>query len=255
MHTETMYHIGCKHGDVGKYCIVPGDPGRCEKIAARFDDAHFVSSNREYTTYTGTLLGEKVSVVSTGIGGPSAAIAMEELYMLGVRTFIRVGTCGGIDLNVIGGDLVIATGAVRQEGTSREYAPIEFPAVANFETVSALVSAAKAKNASYHTGVVQSKDSFYGQHSPNRMPVAQDLNEKWEAWKRLHVLASEMEAAALFCTAASLGDVRCGAIFNVIWNQERAAAGLSDPHHHSTDLAIDTAVEAFKLLIESDRAR
>ena len=251
---EKMYHIDCAAGDVGKYCIVPGDPGRCESIAKRFDNAVFVASNREYTTYTGTLLNEKVSVVSTGIGGPSAAIAMEELYMLGVRTFIRVGTCGGIDLKVQGGDLVIATGAVRQEGTSREYAPIEFPAVADFETVSALVNAAKARNLTYHTGVVQSKDSFNGQHSPLRMPVAQDLTEKWEAWKRLHVLASEMEAAALFCTAASLGDVRCGAIFNVLWNQEREAAGLPNPQYHSNDRSIDTAVDAIKLLIESDRA-
>jgi len=249
-----MFHIGCGAGDVGKYCIVPGDPGRCEKIAARFDNAHFVTANREYTSYTGTLLGETVSVVSTGIGGPSAAIAMEELYMLGVRTFIRVGTCGGIDLKVMGGDLIIATGAVRQEGTSREYAPIEFPAVADFDTVSALVDAAKAKGVRYHTGVVQSKDSFYGQHSPARMPVAQALEEKWEAWKRLHVLASEMEAAALFCTAASLGDVRCGAIFTALWNQEREAAGLSNPKNMSSDLAIDTAVDAIKRLIEADRA-
>jgi len=250
---EKMFHINCKMGDVGKYCIVPGDPGRCEIIAARFDNPSFIASNREYTTYTGTLLGEKVSVVSTGIGGPSAAIAMEELYMLGVRTFIRVGTCGGIDLKVTGGDLVIATAAVRQEGTSREYAPIEYPAAADYETVTALVSAAKAKGAVYHTGVVQSKDSFYGQHSPHRMPVAKMLDEKWEAWKRLHVLASEMEAAALFCTAASLGDVRCGAIFTALWNQEREAAGLPNPHHLSSDLAIDTAVDAICRLIELDR--
>ncbi len=252
---ETMYHINLKKGDVGKYCIVPGDPGRCEKIAARFDSPSFITSNREYTSYTGTLLGEPVSVVSTGIGGPSAAIAMEELYMLGVRTFIRVGTCGGIDLSVCGGDIVIATGAVRQEGTSREYAPIEFPAVANFDAVTALVQSAKEKNASYHTGVVQSKDSFYGQHSPSRMPIADSLLEKWEAWKRLHVLASEMETAALYCTAASLGDVRCAAVFQVLWNQERRAQNLPDSTCTSSDLAIDTAVDAIKRLIISDKSK
>ncbi len=251
---EIMYHVNLRCGDVGKYCIVPGDPGRCEKIASRLDSPRFLTSNREYTSYTGTLLGEPVSVVSTGIGGPSAAIAMEELYMLGVRTFIRIGTCGGIDLKVCGGDIVVATGAVRQEGTSREYAPIEFPAVADFEAVTALVQSAKERNVRYHTGVIQSKDSFYGQHSPNRMPTSTDLLEKWEAWKRLHVLASEMETAALYCTAASLGDVRCAAVFQVLWNQERQAKGLEDKTCNSTDLAIDTAVDAIKRLIIADRA-
>ena len=129
---EKQYHIHCAKGDVGRYCILPGDPGRCESIAALFDDAKFVSRNREYVVYTGTLLGEKVSVCSTGIGGPSASIAMEELAAIGADTFIRVGTCGGIDVNVQSGDIVVATGAIRHEGTSREYAPIEFPAVADF---------------------------------------------------------------------------------------------------------------------------
>ena len=128
---ERQYHINCVHGDVGRYCILPGDPGRCESIAALFDGAAFVGQNREYVIYTGTLLGEKVSVCSTGIGGPSAAIAMEELTAIGADTFIRVGTCGGIDLSVQSGDIVVATGAIRFEGTSREYAPIEFPAVSD----------------------------------------------------------------------------------------------------------------------------
>ena len=139
---ERQYHINCVPGDVGRYCILPGDPGRCEAIAALFDDARFVSLNREYAVYTGTLLGEKVSVCSTGIGGPSAAIAMEELANLGADTFVRVGTCGGIKLEVTSGDIVVATGAVRMEGTSREYAPMEFPAVADFAVLTALVDAA-----------------------------------------------------------------------------------------------------------------
>ena len=140
---EKQYHINCAPGDVGRYCILPGDPGRCASIAALFDDASLVSQNREYTVYTGTLLGEKVSVCSTGIGGPSAAIAMEELTAIGADTFIRVGTCGGIDLEVQSGDIVVATGAIRFEGTSREYAPIEFPAVADFGITAALAEAAK----------------------------------------------------------------------------------------------------------------
>lgn len=251
---DKQFHLHCVEGDVGRYCILPGDPGRCAQIAEHFDDAKFVVSNREYTIYTGTLLGEKVSVCSTGIGGPSAAIAMEELHNVGADTFIRVGTCGGIDLDVRSGDVVIATGAIRFEHTSREYAPIEFPAVADFEVTTALVTAAKKLGMSYKTGVVQCKDSFYGQHNPNRMPVSYELLEKWEAWKRLGVKASEMESAALFVIASALG-CRCGSCFHVIWNQEREAAGLDQNMTENTSSAIATGVEALKLLIEADRAK
>lgn len=149
-----QFHIQCAQGDVGKYCILPGDPGRCKAIAQRFDGAVHVKTNREFETWTGELLGERVSVVSTGIGGPSAAIAMEELANLGAHTFIRVGTCGGIDLDVRSGDVVVATGAIRFEHTSREYAPIEYPAVANFDVTCALVQAAKNLGKSLKTGVV-----------------------------------------------------------------------------------------------------
>ena len=249
---ELQYHIQCARGDVGRYCILPGDPGRCEKIAAYFEDAVHVTTNREYVTYTGTLLGEKVSVVSTGIGGPSAAIAMEELAAIGADTFIRVGTCGGIKLDVQAGDVVVATGAVRMEGTSREYAPIEFPAVSDYRVLQALTRAAQELGQNWHAGVVQCKDSFYGQHSPARMPVSYELEQKWQAWKRLGVLASEMESAALFTVAASLG-VRCGAAFHVVWNQERELAGLDQKELHDTSAAIKTAIEAIKLLIEQDR--
>ena len=250
---ELQFHIKCKEGDVGRYCILPGDPGRCEKIAAYFDDPVKVQSNREYTTYTGTLLGEKVSVCSTGIGGPSAVIAMEELAAIGADTFIRVGTCGGIALQVQSDDVVIATGAVRHEGASREYAPIEFPAVADFEVTAALAQAAQDLGLPCKVGVVQCKDSFYGQHSPGRMPVSYALEEKWEAWKRLGVLASEMESAALFTVAAALG-VRCGSCFHVIWNQEREKAGLDQTEDHDTDSAVRVAVEALRRLIRAEKA-
>ena len=250
---EKQYHINCAPGDVGRYCILPGDPGRCASIAALFDNAAFVSQNREYTIYTGTLLGEKVSVCSTGIGGPSAAIAMEELTAIGADTFIRVGTCGGIDLNVQSGDIVVATGAIRFEHTSREYAPIEFPAVADFGITAALAEAARAMGKTCHTGVVQCKDSFYGQHSPARMPVSYELLNKWEAWKRLGVKASEMESAALFVVAAALG-VRCGSCFHVVWNQEREAAGMDQKMSEDTSAAVRVGVEALKILIKQDRA-
>ena len=176
---QRQFHIDCVQGDVGRYCILPGDPGRCESIARYFEDALHVRTNREYTTYTGKLLGETVSVVSTGIGGPSAAIAMEELCNLGAHTFVRVGTCGGIDLSVQSGDVVVATGAVRMEGTSREYAPIEYPAVPDFAVTCALTQACRCLGKRWHTGVVQCKDSFYGQHSPQRMTVSFDLEQNW----------------------------------------------------------------------------
>ena len=250
---EKQFHIHCVEGDVGLYCILPGDPGRCESIASLFDNPVHISQNREYNIYTGTLLGEKVSVCSTGIGGPSASIAMEELHNIGADTFIRVGTCGGINLNVQSGDIVVATGAIRFEHTSMEYAPIEYPAVANLDVTIALRQAALAMGKPTHVGVVQCKDAFYGQHSPAKMPVSYELLQKWEAWKRLGVLASEMESAALFVVADALG-CRCGSCFHVIWNQEREAAGLDQKMSEDTSAAVRVGVEALKLLIAQDKA-
>ena len=249
---ELQYHIHCKAGDVGRYVILPGDPGRCQAIASLFDDPVHVGMNREYNIYTGTLLGEKVSVCSTGIGGPSAAIAMEELVAVGADTFIRVGTCGGIDLDVQAGDVVVATGAVRYEHTSMEYAPIEFPAVADLDVTLALRESARDLGYRVHTGVVQNKDSFYGQHSPEKSPVYYELLQKWESWKRLGVKASEMESAALFVIASAL-KVRCGSCFHVVWNQEREKAGLFQPMTEDTSAAIRVGVEALKKLIAMDR--
>lgn len=247
-----QYHIGLKQGDVGKYVILPGDPKRCVKIAELFDDAHLVADHREFTTYTGCLDGEKVSVTSTGIGGPSAAIAMEELVRCGAEVFIRVGTCGGIQTDVKSGDLVIATGAVRMEGTSWEYAPIEFPAVADYHIVQKLETAAKANGYPYHIGVVQCKDSFYGQHEPEKMPVGYKLVQKWEAWKRLGCLASEMESAALFVVASYL-HVKIGSIFLVVANQEREKLHLDNPVAHDTQASIKSAVDAIRLMIKEDK--
>lgn len=247
-----VYHLAIKKGDVGRYVILPGDPKRCAMIASYFDDAKLVADSREFVTYTGYLEGEKVSVTSTGIGGPSASIAMEELVMSGADTFIRVGTCGGMDTNVKGGDIVIATGAIRMEGTSKEYAPIEFPAVADIEITNALIQAAKNLGNSYHAGIVECKDSFYGQHSPETKPVSYELMSKWEAWLRLGCKASEMESAALFVVASHLG-VRCGSNFLVVANQEREKAGLDNPVVHDTDAAVKVGVEALRILIKQDR--
>ena len=247
-----QFHIACTQGDIGRYCILPGDPGRVPAIAALFDDAKQIAYNREFNVWTGTLLGEKVTACSTGIGGPSASIAMEEIHKCGADTFIRTGTCGGIALDVQSGDVVVATGAIRYEHTSREYAPIEFPAVADFQVVNALVQATKSLDLPLHTGIVQCKDSFYGQHDPAASPVYYELQQKWESWKRLGVLASEMESAALFVVAAALG-CRCGSCFHVVWNQEREAAGLDQKMSEDTSSSVKVSVEALKLLIEADR--
>ena len=247
-----QYHIGVGKEDIGEYVILPGDPGRCEKIAMYFDNPVKTGQNREFTTYTGYLNGTKVSVCSTGIGGASAAIAMEELVACGAHTFIRVGTCGGMQLDVKSGDIVVANASIRMEGTSKEYAPIEFPAVASFDVTNALVSACRKLGFPYHVGVCQSKDAFYGQHRPETLPNGEELIRKWKAWLALDCKASEMESAALFIVAQYL-HVRVGSCFLVVANQERAAAGLDNPQVHDTDKAIHAAVEAFKTLIDEDK--
>lgn len=250
--TDFEYHTHLKHEDIGRYVILPGDPGRCEKIAQRLDHAVFVTSNREYTTYTGSVAGERVTVTSTGIGGPSAAIAMEELIACGADTFLRVGTAGGMQKDILGGDIVIATGAIRMEGTGREYAPIEFPAVPDFAVTNALQEASNALGNRTHLGIVHCKDSFFGQHAPASMPIGPELERKWTAWLQCGALASEMESAALFVVAA-VRKVRAGTVLLVLGNQTRRAAGLDDIQCHDTEKVVDVAVEAIRRLIIADR--
>lgn len=252
--SSKQYHTQVGVGDVGRYVLMPGDPKRCVRIAQYLDDPQLVADSREYVTYTGKLEGVKVSVTSTGIGGPSTAIAMEELSQCGADTFVRVGTCGGMQPEVMGGDLVIVTGAIRMGGTSKEYAPIEFPAVANLEVINALREAAEKSDFAHRIGVVHCKDSFFGQHEPEKMPVGYELVHKWEAWKRLGCLASEMESATMFIVAATLG-ARAGTCLLVIANQEREKLGLDNPVVHDTNRAIVTAVEAVRSLIRKDGAR
>ena len=246
---EKMYHIGFDDSHGAGYAILPGDPGRVGQIASYFENPAFYAQNREYTTWLGKVAGKNVLAVSTGIGGPSTAIALEELRRTGVHTCIRVGTCGGIQPEVSGGDLVIASGSVRAEGTTREYVPIEYPAVATHEVTSALLAAAKKLGAAAHLGVVHCKDSFYGQHDPSRMPVGYELKDKWDAWVKAGCLASEMESAALFIVSGTLR-MRAGCVLSVVWNHERERLGLTNPHVHDTDLAVRTAVEAVRILIE-----
>ena len=247
-----QYHIQVAKGEVGRYVLMPGDPKRCTKIAKYLDDPVLIADSREYVTYTGTVDGIKVSVCSTGIGGPSAAIAMEELVNCGADTFIRVGTCGGMQQQVLSGDLVIATGAVRMEGTGQEYAPLEYPAVSDFEVLKALEEAAGKLSMRRHIGVVHCKDAFYGQHNPELLPQSSILLQKWDAYMKMGCLASEMESAALFIVS-NYRKVRCGTVLLVMANQTRAKLGLDNPIVHDTDCAIKTAIEAVRILDREDR--
>jgi uridine phosphorylase len=248
-----MHHIQLNRGDVGRYVLLPGDPARCSLIAKHFDNAEKIAQNREYTTYTGYLLGEKVSVMSTGIGCPSTAIGVEELAAIGADTFIRVGTSGGMQQYTQVGDLVITSAAVRDEGTSRQYIPLAFPAVADLDVTLALREAAERLGVRYHVGITQSKDSFYGQRQPERMPVADQLLSRWKAWIAGGVLCSEMEAAAIFVVSSVLKK-RAGGIMLVVGNQDLPPLPPEE-HARRRDLGplIRTAIEAVKTLIKKDR--
>ncbi|MGI6120317.1 MAG: nucleoside phosphorylase [Desulfosporosinus sp.] len=250
---DRQFHLLIKSGDIGKYVFLCGDPGRVPKIAAYFENSEFLLQNREYTIYNGFLCGQKVTAVSTGIGGPSAAICVEELIKCGAHTFIRIGTSGGIRNDVIGGDLVIVTAAVRDDGTSREYLPNSYPAVADFDVVKALADEAellcdKSFGNNFHIGIVQSKDSFYGETNPETMPISEILQERWESYIRLGCLASEMECAAIFSVAQTRG-VRAGAVLLAIWNVERAQKNEKSPVTKDTNRAIGCAIGAMKRLI------
>jgi uridine phosphorylase len=247
-----QYHIQLKRGDVGRYVLLPGDPGRCERIAAFFDDPQFVAQNREFTTYTGTLLGEKVSVVSTGIGCPSTAIAVEELIKIGADTFIRVGTSGGMQPDTKTGDVAIVTGAIRDEGTTPQYLPIEFPAVADIDVVLALREAAEKLEIPYHLGVTQSKDSFFGEVEADRMPVADQLHTRWKAWVEGGAICSEMESAAIFILA-SIHRKRAGGVMMMVGAGDGLPETEADKELFHGDQAIRTAIEGVKILIERER--
>ena len=245
-----QYHVQLKKGDISDFVILPGDPGRVEFIAEHFDKAELVAENREYKTMTGEYKGRPVTVTSTGIGCPSTAIAIEELANVGASTFVRCGTSGAMQDYTKVGEKVIATGAVRYEGTSVQYMPIEFPAVASHDMVHALKNAAIKNKLDHHLGIVQSKDSFYGQHSPETMPIADELKQRWDAWVKGGVLCSEMEAATIF-VVGSYRKVRTGAVLLVAGDQakgesltkEEYKANMSESVTMILDSSLDIEVE------------
>lgn len=245
------YHVGLAKGEVGEYVLVPGDPGRTPMIAKFLDDAHEVAFSREYRTFTGTVAGVPVSTMSTGMGGPSVAIAVEELSELGVHTFLRVGTFGAAQPEVKMGDLVIAEGSVRTEGTPNGYVPLEYPAIASLDVVNALVAAAQAAGAPHHLGVIRSVDALYSDLVPEQMPRSRELKEELEMWARAGVLGNEMESSTLF-VVARIRRLRAGTLDLCV-----DEVGAGEIHHLDQsymDRMLKVAVDAIRRLIEKDRA-
>ncbi len=240
---EKQYHIDVAPGEVGRYVLLPGDPKRAAKIAEFFDDPKEVAFNREYRTFTGNWKGLKVSVTSTGIGCPSAAIAVEELIKVGADTFIRVGTAGSLQKEVEVGQLAISTGAVREEGTTLQYVPAEYPAVATPEVVFALREAAKKRGYPHHLGITHCKDAFYSEEEG--YCACEEMSKmRWNAWMRANVIATSMEESAIF-VVGSLRRVRTGSILSIIgatWAGQPIVGGVGP------EKAIETALDAFLLL-------
>ena len=243
-------HLG--HGDVGRYVFVPGDPARCALIACHLDDPVRVGRHREFELWNARLDGEPVSVCSTGIGGPSTAIAAEELADRGATTFVRVGTSGAVSPGPRPGDLAIVSGAVRDGGTALEYLPVEFPAVADLDIVAALRAGARERGRRFHVGLTQSKDSFYGEVEPARMPVAARLGERWRAWQLGGVVCSEMEASTLFAVAATRS-LRAGGIM-LVAGAEDADEDFDDDERHRQrlEVLIEVAITGLRHLIAHD---
>ena len=245
------YHVGLAKGEVGEYVLVPGDPGRTPMIAKHLEGAREVAFSREYRTFTGSLGGVPVSTISSGMGGPAVAIMVEELSELGVHTFLRVGTCGAAQPEVKMGDLVIALGSVRTEGTPNGYVPTEYPAVASLDVVNALVAAASASGAPHHVGIIRSVDALYSDLVPDTMPRLH-LRDELEMWSRAGVLSNDMETSTLF-VVSRLRKRRAGTI-NLCVDE----LGAGEIHHLDPsymERMLKVAVAAIRLLIEQDNAR
>jgi uridine phosphorylase len=248
--SEKKYHVGLGLGDVGDYVLVPGDPGRTPLIAKHLDGAREIAFSREYRTFTGKVDGVPVSAMSTGMGGPSVAIGVEELHELGVHTLLRVGTCGALQPEVKMGDLVIAIGAVRSEGTPDGYVPKEYPAVASIQVVNALVDAASAAGLPYHVGVMRSVDALYSDLVPDQMPRP-DLRAELGMWTRAGVLGNDMETSTLY-VVSRLRNMRAGTICLTV-----DEVGAGEIHHLDPsymDRMLSVAVDAIRRLIKQDAA-
>ncbi|RQG86189.1 nucleoside phosphorylase [Natrarchaeobius halalkaliphilus] len=248
---DEQYHLEVSADDVAETVLLPGNPERLEKIVAHWDDHESRAHHREYRTATGTVEGTPISVTSTGIGSPSAAIAVEELARVGCKTFIRVGSCGALQPEMNVGDLVITTGAVRQEGTTAEYVREDYPAVADHEVVSALIAAAERLGYDYHTGLTMSADSFYaGQGRPGFDGFeAAGSSDLVDQLTEANVANIEMEASAI-CTLATLYGLRAGAVCTVYADRDGGEFRVEGESR-----AAETATLAVHLLAKMDERK
>ena len=244
---DKVLHLRATAEDVGSYVFLCGDPSRVAAIASHFDEPREVSTARGYVIHCGRLAGKRVSVVGSGIGGPSTAIAVEELIALGARTFLRVGTCGSLQKTVAVGDTVISTAAVREEGTTRQYIPLEYPAAASWDVVQALVRSCQSANAPFHIGITHCKDAFYSE-LPEYTADPEGTERRWAAWTRGNVLCTEMEASTIFVIAAMRG-CRAGAILHVVGS---TIDGTLITKAAPIDRVLGMAVASMKQLIEGD---
>ena len=254
--TQKMLHVNLAKGEVGRYAIIPGDPDRCELIAAHLDNPRLVTRKREFTTWEGTLEGEKVTVTSTGIGGPSTAICVEELHKCGADTFIRVGTCASTCADVQCGDIAVASGSVPTDGTSLHYLPLEYPAVPSSQLLKRLEESSNALG--YHTvvGVSITKDSFYTQTEPETKPVSDELISRWRSYVRGGAVCTSMEESILFLVGTSLG-VRTGSVLVSATNFDGSVSRRNSADVYPTNSIqkpIQVAIEALRRVILEDRA-
>lgn len=250
--SERKYHVGLTAEEVGKYVLIPGDPARTAVIARYLDGAREVAFSREYRTFTGSINGTPVSAVSSGMGGPSVAIGVEEMRELGVHTFLRVGTCGATQPGIRMGDLIIATAAVRTEGTADSYVPKEFPAVADHQVVTALLESARELGIRHHLGIIRAVDALYSDLLPDTMPNGPHLREELAMWAKAGVIANDMESSTLF-VLGSVRRLRTGSLLLCV-----DEVGAGEIHHLDPSFMegmLKVAVGAIRRLIESDAAR
>ena len=253
MAQSDVFHLGLTRADLqgATLAIVPGDPERVKKIAALMDNAVHLASHREFTTWRAEIDGKPVIVCSTGIGGPSTSIAVEELAQLGVRTFLRVGTTGAIQPEINVGDVLVTTGSVRLDGASLHFAPLEFPAVADFSCTTALVAAAKDAGATTHIGITASSDTFYpGQERYDTFSgrVVSRFQNSMKEWQQMGVLNYEMESATLLTMCASQG-LRAGMVAGVIVNRTQKEIPDAETMKKTESDAVRIVVDAARRLI------
>lgn len=239
------FHILCNPEDIAPYVFVPGDPDRAKKIAAHFNNPRFISDSRGYVIYTGEIEGIPMTVCSTGMGGPQVAIGIEELGHMGAHTFIRVGSCGTLQDNIMPGDVIIASGVVRAGATANRYLPLAFPAAPHFDVLTALVEAAERLKISAHVGIDWSGDSFYAEGDP----------ALWTKMKQAGVISAEMEADTLFIVANYRG-WRAGALFASDGTSKEVKPAWGEAAFRlGEENEIRIAIEAMKFIAQADQIK